>query len=137
MRNSVMKIQYTLPGYQPEMAALSETEEEGAISFERLMRTSQPLDSTTWERALSLDRIPPGPTQFGPPPRPSSLEFRDVSVERLRWRQLLNGSSLGQETSADSAESSKVTRMIVVLHLAQQAADDVWTRAFDTPGAKS
>ena len=58
-------------------------------------------------------------------------------LDRLRLRQLLNGSSLGQETSADSAETSKVTRMIVVLHLAQQAADDVWTRAFDTPGAKS
>jgi hypothetical protein len=136
MRNAVMKIQYTLPGYQPEITPLSETEEEGAISFERLMRTSQPLDSNTWEHALSLDRVPPGPTQFGPPPRPRSLEFRDVPAERLRWRQLLTQSSTRREASGVSAESNRVARMMAVLHQSQQAADDVWLRAFDAIGGK-
>jgi len=128
-----MKIQYTLPGYEPEMAPLSETGEENAPSFDRLLRASPRYDTTSWKQALSLDRIPAGPTYIGPPP--GSPEFRDVPAERLHWRQLLD-QHFDRERRLTGQGHKKVMQMLVLLYQAQQAADEVWTHTLDGTGGQ-
>ena len=128
-----MKIQYTLPGYQPEMTPLSETGEESSPSFDHLMRAAPRYDTTTWKQALSLDRIPRGPTYIGPPP--GSPEFRNVSAERVHWRQLLS-QHLDGESRLNGQGHKKVMEMLVLLNQAQQAADEVWAHTLDGNGGQ-
>ena len=128
-----MKIQYTLPGYEPEMTPLSETGEENGLSFDRLMRGAPRYDSTSWKQALSLDRTPGGPTYIGPPP--GSPEFRDVTAERLHWRQLFSQHFDG-ERGVTGQGNEKVMQMLVLLYQAQQAADEVWAHTLDGTGGQ-
>src|SRR5215469_16709621 len=113
-----MKIQYTLPGYEPELTPLAQTGEESGASFDHLMRASPRYDSTTWKQALSLDRIPAGPAYLAPPP--GSPESRDVPTERLRWRQLLSRHLNGESRSYGPGQE-KVRQMLVLLNQAQEA----------------
>ena len=128
-----MKIQYTLPGYEPEITPLPETGEENGLSFDRLMRASPLCDSTSWKQALSLDRTPGGPTHIGPPP--GSREFRDVQAERLHWRQLLS-QHLDGERGLTGQGHEKVMQMLDLLDQAQQAADEVWAHTLDGAGGQ-
>ena len=129
-----MKIQYTLPGYEPELTPLSQTGEESGLSFDRMMRATPRYNSTTWKQALSLDRIPVGPTYIGPPP--GSPESRDVPQERLRWRQLLSQHDDGDSRLYGQGQEEKVRRMLVLLNQAQAAADEVWAHTLDGAGGQ-
>jgi hypothetical protein len=127
-----MRIQYTLPGYEPELAPLAQAGEESGPSFEHLMRASPRYDSTTWKQALGLDRIPAGPADLGPPP--GSPESRDVATERLRWRHLLSRHLNGEGRSYAPGAQQKVRQMLILLNQAQEAADEVWAHTLDGTG---
>ena len=128
-----MKIQYTLPGYEPELTPLAQTGEESGPSFEHLMRASPRYDSTTWKQALGLDRVPTGPAHLGPPP--GSPESRDVATERLRWRQLLSRQLNGESHSYGPGQQ-RVRQMLVLLNQAQEAADEVWAHTLSGSGGQ-
>jgi hypothetical protein len=125
-----MRVQYTLPGYQPELQPAPQTEEAAGPSFSAQMRMLQRHDTTTWIEALKLDRSPFEGTSIGPPPQPSSLEIRDPAAEHHRWRQLLERHNL--ETARSNGEGSeRIRNMMLLLTQAQHAADAVMSRSFE------
>jgi len=125
-----MRVQYTLPGYQPELQPTPQTEEAVGPSFSTQMRMLQRHDATTWIQALKLDRSPLDATSIGPPPQPTSLEVRDPAAQQHRWRQLLERHNL--ETARSNGEGSKrIRKMMLLLTQAQQAADTVMSRSFE------
>ena len=84
-----MRVQYTLPGIIPPPVATGtgEIAVQGPSFRSRIRRLTGPV-TMTWKRLLRLDR-PGDPAIVGPPPKPASMEVRDVASTRARWRELI------------------------------------------------
>jgi hypothetical protein len=126
-----MRVQYTLPGYQPELKPLPPPEEGDTPSFQRQIRSPQWQGAADWKRVLNVDRVPSSPSSIGPPPRPLSLESREPATERMRWHQLLTRHTTFSPMQNGSQSSDKVSSMMFLLVQAQQAADAVTARSLE------
>src|SRR5215475_163250 len=92
-----MRVEYTIQGMQPTVdprmvRAANAGGPYGSSFGERLRRFTSSFQ-INWRRVLGLDQVPPGPTIFGPPPKPAAFESRDTAETRLQWRRLVDRSS--------------------------------------------
>lgn len=81
-----MRVQYTLPGYQP--VAQMRPGAADSRSFQTKLQQAAKQAPLHWKRVLRLDQAPRTATSLDPPPKPESLEVRDVTSERTRLREL-------------------------------------------------
>jgi hypothetical protein len=121
------RIQYTLPGYQPELkpeeGGLSE--ESAGISFRNRVRTLPAQVTSSWKSALGVDKRPSGPTSFDPPPKPPSFETGDAASERQRWQEILWQRSPQPRQTTNSNDNDRINRMLASLRRAQALSDAV------------
>ena len=115
-----MRIQYTLPRMQTDTLG-TEFGETGPKPFKsRLYRLTQTAPPN-WRQILRLDQPAYTATMIGPPPRPGTLEVKDVASERRRWRSLLTQRSL-------EADDPTEQRMLGLLRTYQSLEDGVVAR---------
>ena len=82
----MMRVQYTLPGYQPAPKT-SAAGSAGKSFHAKLQKMAAPL-TLPWRRLLRLDTPPPGAASLPAPAMPASMESRNVQDERSRLRYL-------------------------------------------------
>ena len=127
-----MRVQYTLPGYQPELKSLAKIEEAEARSFRTRMRWSHWDQPTNWKDSLGISHVPFDPASIGPPPRPASLNGRGLANERTGWRRLLAGQTFRLPNQVSDQHSEKFySRMMLLLNRAQQASDAVTAQSLE------
>jgi hypothetical protein len=116
-----MRIQYTLPQmHLPDVDA--EFIEADAGSFRSRLRRLAPTPPRNWKHILRLDQTNDTATDIGTPPRPMSLEIKDVASERLRWRHFLTQQALVSDGHKD------IQRMLALLQAYQSMEDEVVSR---------
>ena len=130
-----MRVQYTLPGYQPAFKPLPSPDDAGAPSFQSHIRPSQWQGDIDWKRVLNVDRVPFSATSIGPPPRPMSLESQGPETERMRWNQLLSQHAGFSPMRPGIQSSDKVSVMMLLLVQVQSDADAVTARSFEGQAA--
>jgi hypothetical protein len=130
-----MRVQYTLPGLHPgfeQSATISAKPASMAkANFRSHMRRLSAAIPTSWRTLLHLDQSPRNAGHLAAPPRPDSLDVRDVATERIRWRGMLdrqarNVTHMAQGTSNEQVRS--VERMLAVLMRLQDLEDAVISR---------
>jgi len=117
-----MKVEYTLPGLQPEAVSEADAPIESDVSFRGKLRSLRAEVPVRWEQHLGLDARPVTASYIGPPPRPRTLELNDVETDRLRWRQMLVRHSEGMNPPPASG------RMLALLSEMQEMEDSILTR---------
>jgi hypothetical protein len=126
-----IRIQYTLPGYQPELkpeeGGLSE--DSAGITFRNRVRTLPAQVTSNWKVALQLDRRSSGPTSFDPPPKPSPFETGNVAAERQRWQEILWQRSPQPRQAINGSDNDRIDRMLASLRRAQDLSDAVLRRS--------
>jgi hypothetical protein len=83
-----VKVQYTLPGYQPELKSAAEASEFLPARFQNTIPSLNGQPLTTLSSVLALDRTIPDPELLAPPQQSSSPP-QDPAVERQLWRDIL------------------------------------------------
>jgi hypothetical protein len=137
-----MRVQYTLPGFIPAETPPSESI-AGGSPFRSRLTFLPPPRSLNWERLLRLDQLPVDAASIGPPPRPSTIDVRDVASERLTWRQMLDRHLvMFESTSSESAlmdrstashESRAIERMLALLIRFRELEDSIAARHLSEP----
>ena len=122
-----IRIEYTLPGYQPELkpeeGGLSE--ESAGVSFRNRVRTIPAQITSNWKAALQLDRRSSGPTSFDPPPKPPAFETGNVAAERQRWQEILWQRSPQPRQAINSSDNDRINRMVASLRDAEALSEAV------------
>jgi len=121
-----MRVDYTLPSIIPETVPELPGSTETALSFRDQLRTPVSGLDFNWHEHFHLDSRPANATYIGPPPRPTSMEVRDINSERNRWRSMLvrhYDSMAGTSSSATEPHSAKV--MLEMLVDMQGAEDEI------------
>lgn len=123
-----MKINYTLPGYQPELEGTSEVTESFDSPFQNRMRVFERRQPVAWRDLLGLNQTPPDPGQVGAPPSNSAGPATEPEMIRQQWRQLLSRHS-GSENSQSTA--APVRRMLGVLRQYQVESEKLVSRSLE------
>lgn len=121
-----MRVDYTLPSIIPETLPELPGSVETAVSFRDQLRTPVSGIDFNWQQHFHLDSRPANATYIGPPPRPRSMEVRDINSERNRWRSMLvrhYDSLAGGNSSTPQPHSVKV--MLEMLVDMQGAGDEI------------
>ena len=105
-----MKVQYTLPGYQPELKSAAEASEFPPARFRNTIPSLNGQPLTTLSSVLALDRTIPDPELLAPP-QSSSSQPQDPAVERQLWRDILTR----HNQPADIAQMQPAVRQMLAL----------------------
>ena len=105
-----MKVQYALPGYQPELISAAEASESLPARFRSALPSLNGQPLTTPNSVLALDRTIPDPELLAPP-QPSSSQPQDPAVERQWWRDILTR----HNQPADTAQMQPAVRQMLAL----------------------
>ena len=105
-----MKVQYTLPGYQPELKSAAEASEFLPARFQNTIPSLNGQPLTTLSSVLALDRTIPDPELLSPPQH-SSSQPQDPAVERQLWRDMLTR----HNQPADIAQMQPAARQMLAL----------------------
>ena len=112
----MMRVQYTLPGYQP--AAKTTPGATAGRSFHaKLQKMAAPI-TIPWKRLLRLDTPPPNAASLAAPEMPDSMQSRNVQDERARLRFLAEH-SLQHPNAARLSEVDR-SRLSAMLGLVEQ-----------------
>ncbi len=117
-----MRIQYTIPGWEPAPPTARLSATESGSAFETKLRESSAAVPESWQELLGLDHPQSGELHLTPPPRPSSLSYIDVEEIRRRWHGLL-----GKRLSEKPADG-RIARMLGTLAQLQNQEDTVAAR---------
>ena len=125
-----MRVDYTLPSLIPESLPELPGSTEAALSFRDQLRTPASSVEVNWQQEFHLDSRPVNATYIGPPPRPKSMEVRDIDSERTRWRGMLTRhyNSANSSTAPASSGQSAVRTMLDMLLDMQGAEDEIVSR---------
>ena len=121
-----MKINYTLPGYQPEIDGTSEVTESFDSPFQNRMRAFERRQPVAWRDLLGLNQTPPDPGQVGAPPSESAGPATEPEMIRQQWRQLLSKHGGSEELQNTAAP---VRRMLGVLQQHQTESEKLVSRS--------
>jgi hypothetical protein len=119
-----LKINYTLPGYQPETDVSRDLVESFDSPFKNRMQAFEQQQPVGWKELLGLNLMPPDPSQVAQPQSQSS-GFVDAAVLRQQWRDFMSRHG-GAEELQNSPEP--VRRMLELLESYQKDSDDVFSR---------
>lgn len=117
-----VKVQYTIPGWEPSPSAAPLPDTAPVLFEERLRQLGRPA-ATTWQQVLHLDSPQPGDLALPPPPRPQSHIYSDPAEDRRRWQSLLR-----RHVTSPSPSSPEVTRMLSSLARMEQNEMEIETR---------
>jgi len=119
-----MRVNYTLPSLVPEsLPELPGSVEGGTLSFRDQLRSPVSAIDSNWQEQFHLDARPPDATYIGPPPRPRSMEVRDIDSERNRWRSMLV-KHYDSATAANSQGPQQPVKVMLEMLLDMQGAED-------------
>ncbi len=118
-----MKINYTLPGYQPETDAAKDLVDSFDSPFKNRMQAFERRQSVSWRDLLGLNQMPPDPAQI-PAPESSSVETATAAILRQQWRELLSRHS---GRGAMKNTPVPVRRMLSLLERYQKEADHLFS----------
>ncbi|MBV8072911.1 MAG: hypothetical protein JO270_23615 [Acidobacteriaceae bacterium] len=119
-----MKVNYTLPGYQPEVDVSRDIVESFDSPFKNRMEAFERQQPVGWKELLGLDQTPPDPSQVAQPESQSS-GVADAALLRQQWQDFL-GRHGGIEELQNSPEP--VRRMLQLLQSYKKDSDDVFSR---------
>jgi len=111
-----VKVQYTLPGYQPEIRSEAGASESVPARFRNAIPRLNGQSWTTLNSVLALDRTVPDPELLAPP-QPSSSQPQDPALERQWWRDILTRHNQPGDTAQTPAS---VRQMLALLQDYQQ-----------------
>jgi hypothetical protein len=121
-----MRVDYTLPSIIPETVPELPASVDSAVSFRDQLRTPASAIEFNWQQHFHLDSRPANATYIGPPPRPKSMEVRNIDSERTRWRSMLvrhyNGTTRSTSSSPDQASVKVMLDMLIDM---QGAEDEI------------
>lgn len=120
-----MKIDYTLPGFEPETELAKGVAESFNSPFQNRIRSFERRQPVAWRDLLGLSETPPDPAQLPAPPRSQTNEVSDPAIQRQQWHDLLSQHS-GFEEMLNSPAA--VRRMMAVLNSHQKEADNLFSR---------
>jgi hypothetical protein len=120
-----LKVNYTLPGYRPEVDVSRDLVESFDSPFKNRMEAFEQQQPVGWKELLGLDQMPPDPSQIAQPDSQSSA-VADPALLRQQWRDLLSRHGTAEELQ-NSPEP--VRRMLELLQAQQQESDDVFSRS--------
>src|SRR5688572_12022851 len=103
-----MRVQYTIPGWEPAPAPGRAGAAEGPSMFETRLRESSGVMPPPSVEILGLNRPGVGELTMPPPPRPASLAFSDIDEDRRQWHLML-------ARHAEPPEDPTVYQMMVLL----------------------
>lgn len=122
-----MRVDYTLPSLVPEtLPELPGSVEGGAVSFRDQLRAPVTAIESNWQEQFRLESRPPDATYIPPPPKPRSMEVRNIGSERNRWRKMLS-KHYNSVTAANSKADGQqpVSVMLEMLFDMQGAEDEI------------
>lgn len=119
-----MKVNYTLPGYRPEVDVSRDLVESFDSPFKNRMEAFEQRQPVGWKELLGLNRLPPDPSQIAQPQSQWS-GITDAAILRQQWREFLNRHG-GPEELQNSPEP--VRRMLELLQSYQKGSDRVFSR---------
>jgi hypothetical protein len=117
-----VKVQYTIPGWEPAASPAQRLETAPAVFEERLREAGRPLGQT-WRRVLRADLPQPGELALAPPERPLSHVYSDAAEDRRRWQGLLRRHVVAME-----AGRPEVARMLAALARMEEGEVEIQTR---------
>jgi hypothetical protein len=126
-----VRINYTLPGYQPETDATNQVTDSFDSPFQNRMRAFERREPVAWRDLFGLNKTPADPGQVGPPPRSKASETADLAIIRQQWRQLL-GRHSGHADLQNAAPP--VRRMLGLLQRQQEESDKLISRGLAESG---
>ncbi len=118
-----VKVQYTIPGWEPSPSSTPLPDNAPVVFEERLRQLGRPA-ATTWQQVLHLDLPQPGDLALPPPPRPQTHIYSDPAEDRRRWQGLLHR----HLTSPAPSTSPEVARMLAALARMEQNEIEIETR---------
>ncbi len=119
-----MKVNYTLPGYRPEVDVSRDLVESFDSPFKNRMEAFEQQQAVGWKELLGLNQPPPDPSQVAQPHSQSS-GVTDAALLRQQWRDCLSRHG-GAVELQDSPEP--VRRMLELLQSYQKECDDIFSR---------
>jgi hypothetical protein len=119
-----LKINYTLPGYRPEVDVSRDLVESFDSPFKNRMEAFEQQQPVGWKELLGLNQMPPDASQAGQP-QSQGGGVADPARLRQQWRDVLS-----RHRSAEELQNSPepVRRMLQLLHTYQKDSDDVFSR---------
>lgn len=119
-----MKIDYTLPGYKPEVDVSKDLVESFDSPFQNRMQAFEQQQPVGWKELLGLNQLPPDPSQIAQPQSPSA-GVTDASLLRRQWSDCLS-----RHNGADELKNSPepVRRMVELLQSYQRESDELFSR---------
>jgi hypothetical protein len=121
-----MRVDYTLPSLVPENLPELPGSVETPVTFRDQLSGGAATDMTvSWQQQFHLDSRPPDATHIGPPPRPTSLDLRDIDTERSRWRSMLaKHDRTTSSSSFQNANDGHSVRVMLDMLLDMQGTED-------------
>lgn len=129
-----MRVNYTLPGLQPQVhnlsgAAAAKAASSARASFREHVRRLSAALPVFWKELLRLDKPPMQAGYVGPPPRPASLDIHHSAAERIRWRSMLDRRAQEfTENPPPGQDGASIERMLALLMRLQELEDGVVSR---------
>ena len=119
-----MKINYTLPGYQPETGVGNNLVELFDSPFKNRMHVFERRQPVDWRELLGINRTAPDPSQIAQP-ESASGESPDATSVGQQWRALLR-----RHGGLDELRNSPmpVRRMLALLESYEKESDILFSR---------
>ncbi len=119
-----MKINYTLPGFQPENDVSKDLVGSFDSPFKNRMQAFERRQPVAWRDLLGLNQTPPDPSHIAPPEtQPGSVS--QSAALRQQWRELL-GRHAGAAEMASAPPAAQ--RMLTLLQQYQKDSDGMFSR---------
>jgi hypothetical protein len=118
-----VKVNYTLPGHQPEVDVGKDLVESFDAPFKSRLQAFERRQPVAWRELLGLNRTPPDPSQV--PPLPDSGQMADAAALRQQWRELVSRHGGFSEWQSSP---EPVRRMMTLLESYQKQADQLFSR---------
>jgi hypothetical protein len=124
-----VRIQYTIPGWEPAAPSPRPGPAETGRGFDLRLHETAAIDVPGFRELLDLNRAQPGDPVLAPPPRPASASYTDAAEDRRAWHSLL-----GRHFDTAPASSAEERMLTLLVHL-QDLEDAVAARTL--VGAKA
>jgi hypothetical protein len=126
-----MRIEYTIPGWQPTPQTGVGAPAAGS-DFHSKLRELEAPQTVNWRSVLRLDKPAPSAAALTPPPRPADAELATPAEQSRQWHDLLlRGDQwlAGQSESApEGSDLAALQKMQGVLMGFQEMEDTITTR---------
>jgi hypothetical protein len=95
-----MRVDYTIPGWEPETSGVSSSSaaESAPVSFSQVLEQLTEAVPVSAQSLLGLDTPPPSQFTLPAPPMPESLNGLDAPEIRSRWDSLMSNHQGEPET---------------------------------------